>query len=120
MIEDPRARIIALDPSDAGPSKTAPRQGGLRETTEDRENTEVGHEEGVRIPAPGRRPGSKSLRGFDQLAHGLGRVVEHLLLAGVEGDLDDLFHALAAQDDGHADVEVAIAVLAAQVGRAGD
>src|SRR6185369_17809515 len=55
----------------------------------------------------------------DQLAYRGGRLVEGGLFVGVELDLDDLLDAPAAELDRHTDVEPLGAVLAVQVGRAG-
>src|SRR5947209_17272506 len=55
------------------------------------------------------------LAGFDQALHGRHRFGEHLFLARVELDLDDLLHAVGAKDDGHADIEIVDAILAVEI-----
>src|SRR4051794_35561603 len=60
--------------------------------------------------------GLELLRGFDELADGRRRLVQHGLLGGVELDVDDLLHAARADHHRHAHVEVLVAVLAVQEG----
>src|SRR5215212_3634154 len=52
------------------------------------------------------------LRRFDQLADGLGRLVQHRLLGGIQLDGDDLLDATGADHHRDAHVEVLVAVLA--------
>src|SRR5690349_8368208 len=52
------------------------------------------------------------LRGLEELAHGVGRLIERRLLVGRQLDRDDLLDAAAAEDAGHADVQILVAVLA--------
>src|SRR5690606_16346896 len=53
------------------------------------------------------------LAGLDQTLHGVGRILEHLLLFGIQLDLDDLLHAVGADHHRHADIHAVLTVLAA-------
>src|SRR5262245_63010892 len=66
-----------------------------------------------------REVGRDLLAGVDQPAHRVGRLLEHRPLGAVELDLDDALDALRAEHDRHADIEILHAVLAVEIGGAG-
>src|ERR1700756_1910905 len=66
------------------------------------------------------RDGLRNLQRVEQLLHRIGRLLQRGLLLGGQRDLDDLLDAVLAELHRYADVEIVEAVLAGEIGSAGE
>src|SRR5690242_5353018 len=85
----------------------------------DRLKPPLGGHRDARLPTPGRGGLTVVREEGDDLAHGIGRDLEHALLLVAELHLDDLLDPARAEHGGHADEQVLVAVLALAQARAG-